>query len=58
MKIEAGVEFRISPNIGFLVLGRLLANGLSNKRIRFLPVDKESPLSETGLGNIEYLSLV
>jgi len=47
LNIEPGVTFHIHPNIGFLVLGRLLANGLSKKVISFLPVEK-TPVSQSG----------
>lgn len=48
VKVEAGVTFRIKPNIGFLVLGRLLANGLTKDKIRFLPVEREVTETRSG----------
>lgn len=36
--IPAGTELQFMPNVGILVLGRLVAKGLPYSRIRFLPV--------------------
>ena len=56
--VEPGVTFRIQPNVGFLVLGRLLANGLSDRRISFLPAEPTPDVSVETTGESAHVNLL
>ncbi|CAH8666046.1 unnamed protein product [Dicrocoelium dendriticum] len=47
LRIDAGVCLKFSPNVGLLVLGRLVAQGFKNRPIRFTTMHTPSdPLTE------------
>lgn len=48
LTIPPGTELQFMPNIGILVLGRLVANGLPYSRIKFLPIQPSNNLKNDG----------
>ncbi|GFO27981.1 class a scavenger receptor srcr domain with c-type lectin domain [Plakobranchus ocellatus] len=43
LTIPAGADLQFKPNVGILVLGRLIANGLPYSRIKFRPIQPSLP---------------